>query len=805
MSQLLFDFKDFATPKVISKKITTEFNKAANVTPVNVEISPKTRRDSGVSFREIFAMFADNQTVTLRVKQSGDIYKVLINNKLLPIKNQDNHAKAIGEICSAMDKGRSAFQKKLAKTKITLPPSVKSTIVSKQQALDDKKAALLEAIDAVQNELNVVNAEIDDFQNKIDAGNKTISDAQVIMPDSQHNTTSVAELTREATDRLNQHADQPSGQDDGDNTSQNNISEQDATPAQVDIQDTKAEDKKFLNDMFFASESTFQSEDDVQAALAKVKEIEQKYSATDEFKSLISQAEESLNGLLNISNTSHGSFLKQRIDMFKKTIQDKEALFNSIDVSKIDVDKSEWDANEKIIKDASNKIAEIENKINNGISIFEFQSVADELNRIMDDIPDTALQQFLSDINYFVDLWQTKIIKEKDNWSDSDIARAVDTLKNFKANNIENAGQAFVSAAINYVNEIDEMINTLSQSLNKAPSELETLVKNKLPDLDDAMENLSKQLGNKEIRKVSNLPTYSIRKVLRTDPALKSYLDSLPDKSIASNIRAKLEAIPPEEIKKPFDEHFDELNRKYSDDYGITDIRNLAEVLTNYDFCLDSDVFKKDNVNNLTDEQKIEMIEATNPNIYMYSKTREYNAHPEKSLMTDTYCKKVGINLTNADKLAIFSYIGPSMNSMLNFANNEGIWSPYLETYSEILSQALNKLPKYQGTIMRGELFKTEYDFLSRLNELKSNSSYVKSFLSTTIKKNTANDYAGWVWSDRFSIKMNIKAKSAVFIDFMVMPKLQQLILPKGAKLKYISHEISGDDNNKCEIFLEEI
>lgn len=1042
MSQLLFDFKDFATPKVISKKITTEFNKAANVTPVNVEVSPKTRRDSGVSFREIFAMFADNQTVTLRVKQSGDIYKVLINNKLLPIKNQDNHAKAIGEICSAMEKGRSAFQKKLAKTKITLPPSVKSTIVSKQQALDNKKTALLEAIDAVQNELNAVNAEIDDFQNKIDTGNKTISDAQVIMPDSQHNTTSVAELTREATDRLNQHADQPSGQEADDVTAsdgqinpnvvidnlekeiktvvtdpnmlyafnrvvnesrekitngedatevvndlrdfgeslktaekiksideyvpddelddvamaktakellsyaehrldeawnytikhcspnsmkkvncknkkdfikkfatalnrgktfsytprggvkgvsvlngasssssyfikkteepilfnflvklimkygennngtyylydskvdnigviitdllnnaddiiksseQQNITTQSNIPNNEQNTDTNSQnadatpeipkevkdaDKKFLNDMFFASESTFQSEDDVRAALAKVKEIEQKYSATNEFKSLISQAEESLNGLLNISNTSSGLFLKQRIDMFKKTIQDKEALFNSIDVSKIDVDKSKWDANEKIIKDASNKIAEIENKINNGISIFEFQSVANELNRIRDDIPDTALQQFLSDINYFVDLWQTKITKEKDNWSDSDIANAVDTLKNFKATNIEIAGQAFVSAAINYVNEIDEMINTLSQSLNKAPSELETLVKNKFPALDDAIENLSKQLGNKEIRKVSNLAIYSTRKVLRTDPAFKSYLDSLPDKSIASNIRAKLEAIPPEEIKKPFDERFEELNRKYSDAYCITEIRNLAKVLANYDFCLDYDVFKKDNVNNLTDEQKIEMIEATNPNIYMYSKTQEYNAHPELSLMTDAYCKKVGINLTNADKLAIFSYIGPSMNSMLNFANNEGIWSTHLETYSEILSQALNKLPKYQGTIMRGERFNTEYDFLSRLDELKSNSSYVKSFLSTTIKKNTANDYAGWDLNHAFSIKMNIKAKSAVFIDFMVMPKLQQLILPKGAKLKYISHEISGDDNNKCEIFLEEI
>jgi len=66
-------------------------------------------------------VFNDSQTIALRIKETGDIFQVLLNKKALPIRNQDEHAKAIKEMVSAMDRGRVAFQKKLARKKVNCP------------------------------------------------------------------------------------------------------------------------------------------------------------------------------------------------------------------------------------------------------------------------------------------------------------------------------------------------------------------------------------------------------------------------------------------------------------------------------------------------------------------------------------------------------------------------------------------------------------------------------------------------------------------------------------------------------------
>ena len=211
-TNLIFEFKDLETKqKQVQKKIENIFNAAGKIKPVEIEIDSKTKRNNGISYKQIFCEFADSQTVTFKVKQSGDIFEVLLNKKILPIANQDNHRKAVGEVINAMEKGRSAFQKKLAKAKATLPPSVKSTIVSKQQAMDEKKAALLEAIQAVQSELDAVNAEIDTYQKQLDAGKNLVNHIQNIMPDTQEETNTEAQLAREENNELERHAENPSG------------------------------------------------------------------------------------------------------------------------------------------------------------------------------------------------------------------------------------------------------------------------------------------------------------------------------------------------------------------------------------------------------------------------------------------------------------------------------------------------------------------------------------------------------------------------------------------------------------------
>ena len=211
-TNLIFEFKDLETKqKQVQKKIENIFNAAGKIKPVEIEIDSKTKRNNGISYKQIFCEFADSQTVIFKVKQTGDIFEVLLNKKILPIANQDNHRKAVGEVINAMEKGRSAFQKKLAKAKATLPPSVKSTIVSKQQAMDEKKAALLEAIQAVQSELDAVNAEIDTYQKQLDAGKNLANHIQNIMPDTQEETNTEAQLAREENNELERHAENPSG------------------------------------------------------------------------------------------------------------------------------------------------------------------------------------------------------------------------------------------------------------------------------------------------------------------------------------------------------------------------------------------------------------------------------------------------------------------------------------------------------------------------------------------------------------------------------------------------------------------
>lgn len=212
-TNLIFEFKDLETKqKQVQKKIENIFNAAGKIKPVEIEIDGKTKRNNGISYKQIFCEFADSQTVIFKVKQTGDIFEVLLNKKILPIANQDNHRKAVGEVINAMEKGRSAFQKKLAKAKATLPPSVKSTIVSKQQAMDEKKAALLEAIQAVQSELDAVNAEIDTYQKQLDAGKNLANHIQNIMPDTQEETNTEAQLAREENNELERHREQPSGE-----------------------------------------------------------------------------------------------------------------------------------------------------------------------------------------------------------------------------------------------------------------------------------------------------------------------------------------------------------------------------------------------------------------------------------------------------------------------------------------------------------------------------------------------------------------------------------------------------------------
>ncbi|MFA5920129.1 MAG: hypothetical protein WC856_02410 [Methylococcaceae bacterium] len=149
---IIFTFADMSVKDRASKAIMKYFARAgANV--VSQDVSTQVKRTSGVSFREMTLTFADSQKVTIKVKQTGDIFNVLLNGKLVPIKNQDDQIKAVSEIVAMMDGARTKFQAKLAKILVKLPPKIKTAAPKMLQVLTEKRDGLKEAIAEVRAEI----------------------------------------------------------------------------------------------------------------------------------------------------------------------------------------------------------------------------------------------------------------------------------------------------------------------------------------------------------------------------------------------------------------------------------------------------------------------------------------------------------------------------------------------------------------------------------------------------------------------------------------------------------------------------
>lgn len=155
---LLFSF-DELTQKDKSIKVLEKHFKRAGASVVSVDIDPRIKRSSGVSYREISLTFSDSQVVKLRIKRPGDIYQVMLNRKVIPMTNQDDHAKAIGEIAKAMDSGRSAFQKRLAKAKVKLPKRMTTAAPRMEKQLEEKRDALKEAVEDARQQLSELTPE----------------------------------------------------------------------------------------------------------------------------------------------------------------------------------------------------------------------------------------------------------------------------------------------------------------------------------------------------------------------------------------------------------------------------------------------------------------------------------------------------------------------------------------------------------------------------------------------------------------------------------------------------------------------
>lgn len=152
-SNLLFSFADLSVKDKAAKAVSRYFTRAGAAV-VSQDVATSTKRTAGVSYRELMLTFADSQLVVMRIKQTGDIYQVLLNGKVIPIKAQDDHVAAIAEIVKAMDAGRTAFQKKLAAAQAKPPAGIRTAAPQMQAVLTEKRDNLRAALADVQGQID---------------------------------------------------------------------------------------------------------------------------------------------------------------------------------------------------------------------------------------------------------------------------------------------------------------------------------------------------------------------------------------------------------------------------------------------------------------------------------------------------------------------------------------------------------------------------------------------------------------------------------------------------------------------------
>lgn len=155
----LISFDDLKAGNKALGKLAQAFRRAG--APVaTTDTDPRTRRTSGVNYRQVQIGFTDSQTVTLGVKTSGDIFEVKVNGSVLPIKNQGDQRKAVGEIVKALEAGRAKFQAKMARQKVALPQGISTAAPRMEQKLAAASAELDNRIAAAEARVAELRAEL---------------------------------------------------------------------------------------------------------------------------------------------------------------------------------------------------------------------------------------------------------------------------------------------------------------------------------------------------------------------------------------------------------------------------------------------------------------------------------------------------------------------------------------------------------------------------------------------------------------------------------------------------------------------
>jgi len=164
MSYFLFSFDELSNGGEKAIKEVTRLFTRAGAQVIKASVDTAIKRTSNISYRQLHLSFADSQQITLRIKRSGDIFQVLFNKSVVPIRYQDDHEKAITELVNKLEGNRSAFQKRLARLNVKLPANIKTAIPNQINLLRAKRdqlkqliAQIRTLITAAQNDIMKLN------------------------------------------------------------------------------------------------------------------------------------------------------------------------------------------------------------------------------------------------------------------------------------------------------------------------------------------------------------------------------------------------------------------------------------------------------------------------------------------------------------------------------------------------------------------------------------------------------------------------------------------------------------------------
>lgn len=124
----------------------------------------KARRMAGVSVKPIVLTLEQGQTVTLLVRQEGDIFRVQINGKDAPVTTDTTMLKELAkEVANRVYDNQDAFSRRLASAKVAIPkvPRKVQTTAQKLATVTEKTAEVDKAIDEADQMLVNLDTQIE--------------------------------------------------------------------------------------------------------------------------------------------------------------------------------------------------------------------------------------------------------------------------------------------------------------------------------------------------------------------------------------------------------------------------------------------------------------------------------------------------------------------------------------------------------------------------------------------------------------------------------------------------------------------